>query len=226
MHIERISRLLPAFATLLLMACGGGGSSGPSSVSDTPPAASAPPAPGNSAPVIRGSPRTEIVRGEFYAFAPVVADSDGDILRFSIRNRPSWANFDEATGRLDGTPGVDDLGRHEGIRITVTDGVSAADLPGFTIEVLDNGRYSVTLSWDAPVQRTDGTPLTRLGGYYLYFGPALLDRQVVIDNPGITTWTLTDLAAGTWQVALSAFDEDGRESKLSNVVEISLGRIG
>ena len=226
MHIDPVLRPLPALAALMLMACGGGGSSGPSHVSDTPPVDSTSPAQGNNAPVIRGSPRTVIVRGEFYAFAPVVADRDGDVLRFSIRNRPSWATFDEATGRLEGTPGVDDLGRHEGIRITVTDGVSTANLPGFAIEVLDNGRYSVTLSWDPPVQRTDGTPLTHLGGYYLYFGAASLDRQVVIDNPGITTWTLTDLAGGTWHIALSAFDQNGVEGDLSNVLEISLGRIG
>lgn len=228
MHIHRILRLLPAIATLLLMACGGGGSTGSSHVSDThaPPVDSTSPAQGNNAPVVRGSPRTEIVRGEFYTFAPVVADSDGDILRFSIRNRPSWAAFDEATGRLEGTPGMEDLGRHEGIRITVTDGISTTKLPGFTIEVLDNGRYSVTLSWDPPVQRTDGTPLTDLGGYYLYFGAASLDRLVIVDNPGITTWTLTDLAAGTWQIALSAFDQDGAVSEMSNVLEISLGRIG
>ena len=228
MHIHRILRLLPAIATLLLMACGGGGSTGQSQVSDTPapPVDSTSPAQGNNAPVIRGSPGTEVVRGEFYDFVPVVADSDGDILRFSIRNRPSWAAFDEATGRLKGTPGMDDLGRHEEIRITVTDGISTANLPGFTIEVLDNGRYSVTLSWDPPVRRTDGTPLTELGGYYLYFGAASLDRLVIVDNPGITTWTLTDLAAGTWQIALRAFDQDGTESQLSNVLEIKLGRIG
>ena len=228
MHIHQILRLLPAIATLLLVACGGGGSTGQSQVSDTPapPVDSTSPAQGNNAPVIRGSPGTEVERGEFYDFAPVVAVSVGDILRFSIRNRPSWAAFYEATGRLKWTPGMDDLGRLEDIRITVTDGISSANLPGFTIEVLDNGRYSVTLSWDPPVQRTDGTPLTELGGYYLYFGAASLDRLVIVDNPGITTWTLTDLAAGNWQIALSAFDQDGRVSELSNVLEISLGRIG
>jgi hypothetical protein len=221
MHFDRISNPLPTLAVLLLPACGGGGSAGP-----VPDASEPPPAQVNSPPVIQGSPGTEVVRGEFYAFEPEFADSDGDVLRFSIRNSPPWATFDEATGRLAGTPRMEDLGRHEGIRITVTDGVSTAALPRFTIEVLDNGRYSVTLSWDPPVQRTDGTPLTELGGYHLYFGAAALDRRVVIDNPGITTWTLTDLAAGTWQVALSAFDQDGLESELSNVLEISLGRTG
>jgi hypothetical protein len=166
------------------------------------------------------------VRGEFYAFLPQVADSDGDALRFSISNRPAWAAFDERTGRLDGTPGRNDLGRHEGVQITVTDGVSSVSLPVFTIEVLDNGRYSVTLSWAPPVQRTDGSPLTDLGGYHVYFGRATLDRKIVIDNPGITAWTLTDLAAGTWQIAMSAFDQNGIESDLSNALEISLGRTG
>ena len=45
----------------------------------------------------------------------------------------AWAAFDERTGRLDGTPGRNDLGRHEGVQITVTDGVSSVSLPVFVL---------------------------------------------------------------------------------------------
>src|SRR5690606_37370291 len=92
-------------------------------------------APGNRAPTISGTPATAATVGEAYAFAPTASDPDGDDLTFSIANRPSWASFDGATGRLQGTPGSAHVGTHSNIRISVSDGKTTASLPAFSITV-------------------------------------------------------------------------------------------
>ena len=90
----------------------------------------------NTAPVISGSPATQVTAGQSYAFSPAASDADGDRLSFSVSNKPAWASFDTASGRLSGTPGSTHVGTTSGIVISVSDGqASAAALPAFAIEV-------------------------------------------------------------------------------------------
>ena len=70
-----------------------------------------------------------------YRFTPAASDTDGDRLRFSITNKPSWASFDTATGELSGTPVNADAGVTSNIVISVSDGIATASLPAFSIEV-------------------------------------------------------------------------------------------
>jgi len=93
--------------------------------------ASAPPAP----PTISGSPGTEIQAGQPYSFTPVASDAAGNPLNFTVVNRPSWANFDAATGQLSGTPSAGDVGTTAGIVISVSDGSGRASLPAFSLQV-------------------------------------------------------------------------------------------
>src|SRR5687767_4347938 len=72
------------------------------------------------APQVSGSPPTTAVVGTRYAFTPRASDADGDALRFTIGNKPAWAAFDPATGRLSGTP--ENAGTFPDITIRVTDG--------------------------------------------------------------------------------------------------------
>ena len=83
------------------------------------------------APQISGSPSTTAVVGTWYAFTPRASDADGDTLRFTIGNKPAWASFDPATGRLSGTP--KNAGTFADITIRVTDGTSYRALPSFSI---------------------------------------------------------------------------------------------
>lgn len=67
------------------------------------PTAPAPenPAPAeNTAPTISGSPASTVQQGNTYSFTPSAEDQDGDKLTFSITNKPAWASFNTATGRL------------------------------------------------------------------------------------------------------------------------------
>ena len=90
----------------------------------------------NDAPVISGTPVTEIPHDTLYSFTPVVTDSDSSTKQFSIKNKPSWASFSNQTGTLSGTPTKSQLGVYPSIEITVNDlAGGVASLPSFNIEV-------------------------------------------------------------------------------------------
>lgn len=74
---------------------------------------------------------------------------------------------------------------------------------------------TVTLSWNPPTENTDGSALVDLDGYKIYYGtqpvpPA--DTVVDVDNPSVTTYELTGLAAGTWHFRATAYNRSGIES--------------
>ena len=93
----------------------------------------------NDAPTIAGVPAATVEEDAFYSFTPTAGDVDtGDMLVFSIVNKPSWAFFDSSNGTLSGTPTNDDVGTTSGIVISVTDGNSSSvSLPSFDLEVIN-----------------------------------------------------------------------------------------
>jgi hypothetical protein len=100
----------------------------------------------NRAPTISGSPATSVTAGSVYTFNPVGADPDGNSLTYSIQNRPSWATFNQSTGRLSGTPTAANVGTSARITITVSDGNLTASLPSFTIQVNAQSNRAPTIS--------------------------------------------------------------------------------
>lgn len=175
----------------------------------------------NTPPVISGSPAKEVKVTETYSFRPTATDADNDSLLFSVANKPSWATFSTTTGRLYGTPGDADLGVYEKIRITVTDGSASASTSDFSISVIHTTNGTVTLSWLAPDANSDGTPLTNLAGYRVYYGNASgqYDRQLDISGAGTMTAVIDNLTQGAWYFAATALNSTGLESALSNEVE-------
>jgi hypothetical protein len=75
---------------------------------------------------------------------------------------------------------------------------------------------SAALSWVAPTTNTDGSALTDLAGYHVYYGTAadLLDRNLAVSDASATVGSLT---AGTWYFAVAAVNSGGVEGGLSNV---------
>jgi hypothetical protein len=183
-----------------------------------------PPSTGNSPPTISGTPPTSIRSGEAYSFQPNASDPDGDALTFSIQNRPSWANFNASTGRLSGTPGAGDVGQFSNVRITVSDGRAQASLGAFTIAVNQIAMGSVTLSWLPPTTNADGTTITDLAGYRIYYGRSAgtLDQTIVISNSGTTRWVVDNLSPATWYFSMTSYNSSGVESSRSGVVSTTL----
>ena len=176
-------------------------------------------APANPPPTISGTPATSANAGTAYSFTPTAADPNGNPLTFSIQNPPSWASFNTQSGNLSGTPGSGDAGTYSNIIISVSDGTSTASLAAFSIIVTQVANGSATVSWSAPTQNTDGSALTNLAGFNIYYGTSAsnLNQSVQIANPGLTTYALGNLAPGAWYFAVNAYTTAGAESALSSI---------
>jgi predicted phage tail protein len=87
--------------------------------------------------------------------------------------------------------------------------------------------YSAQLSWTIPSTRTNGTPLTmsELSGYEIYYTNDLgtVSKTVTVSGGSLSTYTLSNIAAGTYHFAISAIDTSGQKSSLSSVVDASFG---
>jgi hypothetical protein len=173
----------------------------------------------NRPPTISGTPLTSVAVGTAYSFQPSAADPDGNTLTFSITNAPSWATFNPATGGLTGTPTAGDVGTSGIIVIAVSDGRVSISLTAFTITVLQAATGTAAVSWVAPTQNTDDTALTDLASFRVVYGRAdnALDQVSVVNNPGATAHTVTNLASGQWFFAVQAVNAQGIESVVSNV---------
>jgi chitodextrinase len=77
----------------------------------------------------------------------------------------------------------------------------------------------VQLSWDASTANADGTPLTDLAGYAVYYWQDGWDVPVREDAGTQTTYTVSGLTDGaTYQFVVTALDTSGNESAFSNQV--------
>lgn len=78
---------------------------------------------------------------------------------------------------------------------------------------------SVSLSWMPPTTRTDGSTLSKIGGYRLHYGTSQgnYTKSINID-PGITEYVVENLPSNTYYFVITAYDDQGIESDFSNVV--------
>ena len=173
---------------------------------------------GNNAPTISGNPMTAIDIGSTYSFTPSASDPDGDKLTFSVKNQPSWADFDTTTGTLSGQPALGSVGTYASIEISVSDGKAKSALPRFAISVDQVGTISTTLNWTPPTQNEDGSALMDLAGYKIYWGttPGQYTHSVKIENAGMSSYVVENLAPGTYEFAATSFNMAGVESAYSN----------
>ena len=179
---------------------------------------------GASPPVIEGNPNKSVVVNTLYSFKPEASDPDGDELSFSVVNRPSWARFETTTGLLEGEPNAGDIGTTRPIQISVTDGVNIAALSEFTITVDAVGSASLTITWNAPTENEDGSPLTDLAGYRIYYGSTSGKYGKPVDvQAGVTSYVIDDIGVGTWYLAMTSVNSGGRESEKTAEISFEIG---
>jgi len=177
-------------------------------------------APGQKAPSISGNPSKSVLVGTPYSFTPAASDPGGLALTFSIANKPVWAGFNDTTGELRGTPGASDVGTASGITISVSDGAKTASLPAFSIAVNQSASGSATLSWMPPATNTDGSALTNLAGYRIYYGTnsSALNTSIQVTNPGVSAYVISNLSPATWYFSVRAYNSANVESNFSSQV--------
>jgi hypothetical protein len=178
--------------------------------------------PPNQSPTIGGSPQTNVAAGASYSFTPTASDPENGTLAFSISmngvagSKPSWSTFSTTTGQLSGTA---QAGTYN-IVIGVTDPEGASAFLSFSLTVAaGNPTGTAALSWTAPTQNTDGTPLMDLAGYRVYHGTnaGSLNDVVELQGTNTTNYTFNALASGTHYFAVSAYNASGVESALSGI---------
>jgi hypothetical protein len=106
------------------------------------------------------------------------------------------------------------------ITVTAEDNGGATAERSIAIKRESGQTGSATLSWTAPSTREDGSPLTNLAGYKIYYGrmSEVHDYEIDIKSAGVSTYVVDGLVSGDWYFALVAYDKDGLESDRSNEV--------
>ena len=76
---------------------------------------------------------------------------------------------------------------------------------------------TVTINWQAPTENSDGSPLTDLRGYKIYYGATAgnYSSNIPIPNPGLTTYVVENLPPGRYYFAVTSYNSQGVESAMS-----------
>jgi len=82
------------------------------------------------------------------------------------------------------------------------------------------GKGSAKLAWIPPTSNSDGSKLTALAGYKIYYGtsPQYFQRTIDIKDPSATEYTIENLPPHTYYFVITAYNADGTESSRSNIV--------
>ncbi|UVW62214.1 putative Ig domain-containing protein [Shewanella baltica] len=182
----------------------------------------------NGAPVISGTPTLSVNQDASYQFTPTASDSVGDVLSFSIANKPAWATFNTTTGTLSGTPSNQDVGVTNGIIISVSDGALSASLPAFNLSVVNIN--------DAPtISSTAITAATQDAAYSYTFTAADTDvgdtlTLSAVTKPswlsfnaatGVLSGTPSNADVGSHVVLLRVTDTDGLTAEQSFSITVT-----
>jgi hypothetical protein len=77
---------------------------------------------------------------------------------------------------------------------------------------------AATLEWLAPETATDGSTLTNLAGYRIYYGTDVtrMTTKIEVKNAGVLTYVVEGLKPATYYFAVTAINAHGQESARSN----------
>lgn len=179
-------------------------------------------------PVISGNSATSVAAGSAYSFQPSASDPLGKPLSFSVHNKPDWANFSIATGRLYGTPNSGHTGTYSGITIVASNSSHSTALPAFNVTVtngtttapLPPSTRSAKVTWELPTHNTNGSVLSNLAGTIIYYGTSAsaLNKSVRVSSTTATSYTISGLAKGTWYFGVRAYTGSGEQSAMSKLL--------
>jgi hypothetical protein len=208
-----------AAVTLLAAGCGSGAAVSTASAADPTSTAQSNPSPSPASVQLSGAPAASVTVGTGYKFAPTV--SAGGAVTFSVHGQPPWMAFNSATGALTGTPTASQEGSTGQITITGSNGTSSASIGPFVVKVTAAAPTSgsATLSWIPPTQNIDGTPITDLSGYHIYYGTNAdaLTSTITVNGGESSTYTVSGLSAGTYYFSVVAYNAEGVDSPESNL---------
>jgi hypothetical protein len=103
----------------------------------------------------------------------------------------------------------------------VCNGPSGSVNDTVNVAVVLNSSGTALMSWVPPTENEDNTTLTDLAGYRIYYGVSSgnYSDSIVIDNPGLSSYLIENLANATWYFSMTAVNLSGIESV--NSLEVS-----
>jgi hypothetical protein len=101
-------------------------------------------------------------------------------------------------------------------------GGSGSDSSGISIQ--RTGVGTAPVSWTPPTENTDGSALTDLAGYKVYFGtsPGGYGETITVNNPGLSSYLVGNLPVSDWYFVVTAFNSSGIESAYSTEAYIAI----
>ena len=132
--------------------------------------------------------------------------TDQEALQFHSRGRP---------GKLEIIP-TKPMATQRDLSLAYSPGVAAASRaiaadPAQASELTARGNLVAVI--------TNGTAVTPLSGYTIYYGTTegALTQSVVVSGASTLTYTISGLTAGTWYFAVAADAADGTQSAMSEI---------
>ena len=120
----------------------------------------------------------------------------------------------------------------ETINVSTVDSTYSLTCSGAGGEVYDTAKVTVVLnnsgtallSWTPPIENTDNSLLTDLAGYKIYYGtsPGSYSDSITIENPGLTSYLVENLASAEWYFVMTSFNSNWIESSHSYEVSKSV----
>ena len=100
------------------------------------------------------------------------------------------------------------------------DGAGGSVNESVNVTVLLSNNGTALMSWIPPTENTDDSPLTDLAGYKIYYGttPGSYSDTEIINDPGLTSFMIEDLASADWYFVMTSFNSSGIESGYSTEV--------
>ena len=97
---------------------------------------------------------------------------------------------------------------------------SGSDL-GFSVSPKGDG--TALVSWMPPTENTDGSPLTDLAGFKVYYGtsPGNYSNTETI-GPGLSSYLVESLPVSSWYFVMTAFNTSGIESVYSTEANVAI----
>jgi hypothetical protein len=148
---------------------------------------------------------------------PITSQASGTYFAFALTSVQGSANFGTpATATIDVNAATASTGSSSSGASSSSGGSSSGSSSSST--------DSVTLSWSAPTDNTNGTALTNLAGYNIYYGTNSTDlsQKVSLTTVGLLTYVVTNLNSGTWFFYITSVNTAGTESSPSAVVSASI----
>ena len=178
-----------------------------------------PPTPTNNAPVISSSPVTSVDENTAYSYDVSATDADGNILTYSLTQKPNWLSINSNTGLITGTAPSVSSNSDFSITVRVSDGTAYAE-QSYTLTIHDT---SIPPTNNAPVITVLGSnPVNiEVGHTYTDAGATATDAEDgTLTSSIIKTGTINTNIVGTYTITYSVTDSNSNTVTKTRIVNV------